>query len=88
MFNILFPLIIFICALIPRIYSSLTADMTCDEGLYTLSGLMGFRNILNKDFSEKSWNFEFHPPLMMLITAAPLGIYVFILPLRCMYERK
>ena len=48
--------------------------MTWDEGLYTLSGLMGFRNILNKDFSEKSWNFEFHPPLMMLITAAPLGI--------------
>ena len=78
MFNILFPLIIFICALIPRIYSSLKTDMTWDEGLYTLAGLMGFRNILNKDFSEKSWNFEFHPPLMMLVTALPLGIYVFI----------
>ena len=38
--------------------------MTWDEGLYTLSGLMGFRNILNKDFSEKSWNFA-HNTLKM-----------------------
>ena len=65
-------------ALSLRLPAAWQLDMTWDEGLYAVAGMMAVRNILRRDFSERSWSFEFHPPFVMYLFGISYAIYVLI----------
>ncbi len=52
--------------------------MTWDEGLYVLCGGLALKNVMSRNFSEKAWSFEFHPPFIMYFIGLSLGFYSLI----------
>lgn len=71
-------ILIFLVALLPRIHMASQVGMTWDEGVYILGGGLTIKNILSRNFSEKAWSFELHPPFIMYFFGISLGLYSLI----------
>lgn len=71
-------LLIFFTAFIPRFLAAHRVDMTWDEGLYALGGMIAIRNITTFNFSPKAWSFEFHSPVAMYLYGIAYSLYVII----------
>lgn len=69
---------IFLVALGIRLIVASSVDMTWDEGLYTLCGMVALRNLLVLNFYPDAWSFEFHPPVVMILFGLSFAIYIFI----------
>lgn len=75
---LLVSLIIFLVAFIPRFLAARKIDMTWDEGLYAMNGMIALRNVVSLNFSTDAWGFEFHPPVMMYFYGIAYGLYTLI----------
>lgn len=76
--EILLVILIFLVAFIPRFLAALRVDMTWDEGLYVLSGIISVKNVAAHNFTSDAWGSEFHPPIIMYLYGIVYAAYVFI----------
>ena len=76
--EILFVILIFLVAFIPRFLAAIRIDMTWDEGLYALSGITSVKNVVTHNFNPDAWGSEFHQPILMYLFGIVYSVYVLI----------